>query len=64
MLKCYQVETNEHKQKDQAMKTSRAIAFILVLAVVGGCIWLLRSSDAKHLQRQDVVIDVPDTFEK
>ncbi len=51
-------------EKTKAMKTSRAIVFILLLAVSGGSIWLLRSSDTKHLQRQDVTIDVPDTFEK
>ena len=51
-------------EKTRAMKTSRAIVFILVLALIGSSIWLLWSSNTKNLQRQDVTIDVPDTFEK
>jgi len=37
---------------------------ILILALIGAIFWLLRGADAKHLDRQEVIIDVPDTFEK
>ena len=41
------------------------IAFIIgALALLAGFVWLLSGADSKNLERQDVVIDVVDTFEK
>ncbi len=46
------------------MKKSGWSVMILLLVLIGAGFWLLRGSDAKHLERQDVVVDVADTFEK
>ncbi|MBL4852635.1 MAG: hypothetical protein JKY25_00160 [Robiginitomaculum sp.] len=46
------------------MKKSGWGVITLVLVLIGANIWLLRGSDAKHLDRQDVTVDVADTFEK
>jgi len=37
---------------------------ILLLILIGASFWLLRGADAKHLERQEVIVDVPDTFAK
>jgi len=46
------------------MKKSRIFLLILVLALIGVALWLLSGADPKNLERQDVIVDVPDTFEK
>ncbi len=46
------------------MKKSRLMPLVIIIGLIVGSIWLLRSVDPKHLQRQDVTIDVADTFEK
>jgi len=46
------------------MKKSGWSIIVLFLVLIGACFWLLRSTDAKHVERLEVVIDVPDTFEK
>lgn len=41
------------------------IALLLVLVgLVGVSLWLYSSTDAKHLDQRETVVDVPDTFEK
>lgn len=46
------------------MKKSHILFLVIIIALIGGSIWLLRGVDAKHVQRQETVIDVTDTFEK
>ncbi len=46
------------------MKKSIRSIILLLLVLIGVGFWLLRATDAEHLTRQDVVIDVQDTFEK
>lgn len=46
------------------MKKSAWIFIIGILALVGVGYWLLRGANADHVQRQEVIIDVADTFEK
>jgi len=46
------------------MKKSVWILIIGIVALVGVGFWLLRGADAEHLARQEVIIDVADTFEK
>ncbi len=46
------------------MNKKTIIALLLAIIVLGGVLWLLNSTSAKNLQRQEVVIDVKDNFEK
>ncbi len=46
------------------MKKSLIALIVGALVLLGGFVWLLSGADAKNLERQDVVVDVSDTFEK
>lgn len=46
------------------MKKSAIALGLVLLALIGIMFWLYASTDAKHLDRQDVIVDIPDTFEK
>jgi len=46
------------------MKKSGWVVIILLLVLIGVSFWLLRATDAEQLTRREVVVDVPDTFEK
>ncbi len=46
------------------MKKSGWVVIILLLVLIGASYWLLRGSDSVHLDRQEIVVNVPDTFEK
>ena len=46
------------------MKKSIWSMAILLLILIGVGFWLLRGSDAERLTRQEVIVDVQDTFEK
>jgi hypothetical protein len=46
------------------MKKS-VIALLVLLLVLGGIVfWVVGSTDAKHLEQQEISVEVPDTFEK
>lgn len=46
------------------MKKS-AIALLVVLLVLASiALWVVGSTDAKHLEQQETNVEVPDTFEK
>lgn len=46
------------------MKKS-VIALLILLLVLGGIVlWVVGSTDAKHLKQQEITVEVPDTFEK
>ena len=41
------------------------IALLALLLVLGGIVlWVVGSTDAKHLEQQDISVEVKDTFEK
>ena len=41
------------------------IALLLLLGLLGGlALWLVGSTDAKHLEQQEITVEIPDTFEK
>lgn len=46
------------------MKKSQILTALVLIALIGVGLWLYRGADAKHLERQPVSVDVPDTFEK
>jgi len=46
------------------MKKSGLILIVAVLALAAVGFWLLSGADPDKLERQDVIIDVEDTFEK
>ena len=46
------------------MKKTKFILALLVIGLIGGSIWLLRAADPKHIERQEVVTDIADTFNK
>lgn len=46
------------------MRKSSIGVLIAVIALIGCCLWLLQGANPKYLERQTVVTDVPDTFEK
>ncbi len=46
------------------MKKSVWILAIGVLALIGVGFWLLSGADPEQLVRQEIIIDVADTFEK
>jgi len=46
------------------MKKLRLILALLAIVFIGLLFWLLRGADAQNLNQQDIVVDVPDTFEK
>ncbi|MBL4870720.1 MAG: hypothetical protein JKX72_07180 [Robiginitomaculum sp.] len=46
------------------MKKPKTLPVLIIFALIGISIWLVRGTDAKHITRQDVTIDVPDTFQK
>ena len=46
------------------MKKSVWILGIGILALFGVGFWLLRGADPEQLTRQEIIIDVADTFEK
>lgn len=46
------------------MKKTVLILGIVVLALIGVGFWLLGGADPENLTRQEVIIDVADTFEK
>ncbi|NNC36295.1 MAG: hypothetical protein HKO02_02475 [Hyphomonadaceae bacterium] len=44
-------------------KTAIALLALLVL-IVGVVFWVVSSTNAKHLEQQDITVELPDTFEK
>ncbi len=46
------------------MKKNNVLPLVIILALIGGSFWLLRSTDTKHVTRQEVIVDVKDSFEK
>ena len=46
------------------MKKSGLILILCVLALVVAGYWLLQGTNPDNLQRQEIVIDVEDVFEK
>lgn len=41
------------------------IALLVLLFLLGGIsLWLVASTDAKHLEQQEITVEIPDTFEK
>lgn len=46
------------------MKKSGLAVLVVIGLLLGGAFWLLRGADADRVQRQEVVVDVADTFEK
>lgn len=46
------------------MKKKQIIALLLGLVVLAVGAWLLSGASAKNLKRQEVIIDVKDSFEK
>jgi len=46
------------------MKKSGLILILSVLALASAGYWLLRGTDPDNLQRQEIIIDVEDVFEK
>ena len=46
------------------MKKSGWVFVIFVLVLISGAVWLLRGADPKHIQRQEIIVDVADAFEK
>ena len=46
------------------MKKSLVALLIALLAIMGIVFWVVGSTDAKHLQQQEITVDLPETFEK
>ena len=46
------------------MKKSGYILLFVLLALVGIGAYLLRGADPDHINRQEVIIDIDDNFEK
>ena len=46
------------------MKKSTWLFIVLFLGVLGAAVYLLRAADAKHVQVQDITIELEDGFEK
>ncbi len=46
------------------MKKSGWAVLIVIGLIIGGAFWLLRGANPDNIQRQYVVVDVADTFEK
>jgi hypothetical protein len=41
------------------------LALLILLFLLGGlAFWLVGSTDAKHLEQQEIVQEIPDTFER
>jgi len=49
---------------EMKMTKSRIILAGILLFLATGFLGLVRSADVKHLERQEVNIEIPDTFEK
>jgi len=46
------------------MKKSVIALLVLLLVLAGIVFWVVGSTDAKHLEQQEITVEVPDTFEK
>ena len=46
------------------MKKSIIALAVLLLIIMGIVFWVVGSTDAKHLEQQEITDEVPDTFEK
>ncbi len=46
------------------MKKSHLVLVIGALILISGFVWLLSGANADNLERQDVVVEIADTFEK
>ncbi len=46
------------------MKKARIVLLVVVLALIGVFVWLLGGANPNNLDRQDVIVDVADTFER
>lgn len=55
---------NQNNSLETQMKKTKFILALLVIGLIGGSIWLLRAADPKHIERQEVVTDIADTFNK
>ena len=44
-------------------KIAIALLALLVL-IIGIMLWVVSSTNAKHLEQQEITVDLPDTFEK
>ena len=57
-------KVNANQIRELNMKKSVIALLVLLLVLVGIVFWVVGSTDAKHLEQQDISVDVKDTFEK